>query len=234
MRFEKTKPLFDEEGWAIERLEQVHMNDPTGPLGVKSLFIIGNLKFYRGHYKDADFYFDQIVKNHPRDPLAPQALEYGILCKQLSGRGPENDGRRLAEARQLIDIANRSFPELARTKGEFLQNRLAAINHEQADHDFNVAEFYRRIGHPGAAYFYYEMIRRRYPGTRHEELAKVRIEEMKVRLEQEKQPRWWQRLFGRQQPENPQVSAQNLQPPSPDTNPRPQPTPEIAGGRQRP
>jgi outer membrane protein assembly factor BamD (BamD/ComL family) len=237
MHFDKTKPLFDEEGWAIERLEQVHMNDPTGPLGVKALFIIGNLKFYREHYKDADFYFDQIVKNHPRDPLAPQALEYAILCKQLSGRGPENDGRRLAEARQLIDIAHRSFPEVARAKADFLENRLASINHEQADHDFSVAEFYRRLGHPGAAYYYYEMIRRRYPGTRHEELAKVRIEEMRVLLERDQQPRWWQRILGQRPPSaqvNPAINPQEVQAPPPDAYQGRRPSPEIDGIRQRP
>ena len=27
------------------------------------------------------------------------------------------------------------------------------------------AEFYRRTGHPGSAYFYYEIVRRRYPNT---------------------------------------------------------------------
>jgi outer membrane protein assembly factor BamD (BamD/ComL family) len=238
IHFDKTKPVFDEEGWAIERLEQVHMNDPIGPLGVKALFIIGNVKFYRGHYKDADFYFDQIVKNHANSPLAKQALEYAIICKQLSGRGPENDGRRLAEARQLIDIAHRAYPDLVREKGEFLENRLAAINHEQADHDFSVAEFYRRVGHPGAAYFYYELIRRRYPGTRHEELAKVRIEEMRQRLEQEKQPSWWQRLLGRRPTENaqinPAVNPPDTQAPLPQAYQRGLPSPEIVGSRQRP
>jgi RNA polymerase sigma factor (sigma-70 family) len=31
--------------------------------------------------------------------------------------------------------------------------------------DFDIAEYYRRTGKPGAAYFYHELIRRRYPGT---------------------------------------------------------------------
>jgi len=44
--------------------------------------------------------------------------------------------------------------------------------------DFDVAEFYRRTGHPAAAALYYELVRRCYPGTDVAERARGRLAEM--------------------------------------------------------
>jgi hypothetical protein len=44
-----------------------------------------------------------------------------------------------------------------------------------ADRDMRAAEFYRRIGHPGAARFYYELILRRYDGTPAADTARERL-----------------------------------------------------------
>jgi hypothetical protein len=56
---------------------------------------------------------------------------------------------------------------------------------QQAEKDYKVAEFYRRTGHPASAYFYYEIIRRRYPGTRYFDLATERMHEIKAKAEKE-------------------------------------------------
>jgi len=37
---------------------------------------------------------------------------------------------------------------------EWISRQLVGINLQQADRDFNIAEYYRRVGHPGSAYFY--------------------------------------------------------------------------------
>jgi hypothetical protein len=39
------------------------------------------------------------------------------------------------------------------------------MKEQQAEKDFNLGRFYERIGHPAAARFCYELLRRRYPGT---------------------------------------------------------------------
>jgi protein involved in polysaccharide export with SLBB domain len=46
---------------------------------------------------------------------------------------------------------------------------------EQAEKDFRAAEFYRRTGRSAAADFYYEMVRRRYPGTTEAARAEERL-----------------------------------------------------------
>jgi outer membrane protein assembly factor BamD (BamD/ComL family) len=166
VHFDKTKPILDEEGNALEVLQQVQYNDIKGPLADRALFLSGSVYFFNEDYKEADHCFTQLVDMHPNSPFVQDALELGIIAKHMSTGGSDYDGRKTAEARQMVDRALRSYPELAARKGDFLQRQLVGINLQQAEKDYKIAEFYRRTGHPGSAYFYYEVVRRRYPGTK--------------------------------------------------------------------
>jgi TolA-binding protein len=186
VHFDKTKPTFDTEGHAIRMLEQVYITDPQGPLAEKALFYLGSIKFFREDYRDSDHYFSQLVTHHPNGKLAPEALRYSIICKQMSTGGSEYDLRALGEARNLVQVAHVSYPELAKERDDFLKRQVFSITQQQADADFKVAEFYKRTGHPGAAYFYYELVRRRYPGTEYAAKAGERMTELKQRVDREK------------------------------------------------
>jgi outer membrane protein assembly factor BamD (BamD/ComL family) len=185
LHFEKTKPTFDEEGHAMRMLEAVYITDPTGPLAEKALFYLGSVKFFREDYVEADHYFSQLVKHHPNGKMAPKALQLSIICKQMSTGGSEYDLRLVSEARDLVDVAYRTYPELANNQKEFLDGQIYSIAQQQADKDWKIAEFYRRTGHPGSAYFYYELVRRRYHGTDYEKKAIERMAELKTRADRE-------------------------------------------------
>jgi outer membrane protein assembly factor BamD (BamD/ComL family) len=245
---EKEKPLLDMEGRALDLLEYVHINDPVGPLGEKALFYLGSVKFFREDYKEADHYFSQIVTTRPNSPLAVKAVELAIIAKQLSTGGPEYDGRKCEEARQLVDTALRSYPELAEKKHDFLERQIWAINQQEADKDFRVAEFYKRTGHPGAAYFYYELVRRRYPGSKYAKDAEARMEEVRAQMEKQhakgEQPQKTvlDQVFIPPMPQwmrpAPTVTAPQARPVElgtpqmPETAPAPRPVPpDLGGGR---
>jgi len=180
VHFEKKKPTLDIEGRALQALENVHLHDIGGPLADKALFLAGGIKFYREDYKEADYYYTQLVEQHPNSELAPKAIELGIIAKHLSTGGSDYDGRKVAEARLLVDTAIRAYPELAQQKDDFLKRQLTSIDYQQAEKDFNVAEFYRRTKHPGAAYYYYEIVRRTYPRTKFAEEATLRMTQIKA------------------------------------------------------
>lgn len=183
VHLEKKKPMLDLEGRAMQALENVHLHDIGGPLADKALFLAGGIKFYREDYKEADYYYTQLVEQHPNSELAPKAIELGIIAKHLSTGGSDYDGRKVAEARLLVDTAVRAYPELAQNKTDFLQRQLTSIDFQQAEKDFNVAEFYRRTKHPGAAYYYYEIVRRTYPRTEFAEKAAQRMTEIRQDFE---------------------------------------------------
>src|SRR5262249_24020824 len=133
---DKTKPFMDREGRAVEKLEQVRLFDISGPLADHALFMCGTGKLYHENYREADHYFSQVHANHPNSKLAPKALELAIYCKQMSTGGAEYDGRKVAEARKLVQAAFSSYPELAREKEKFLTEQLIGINLQQAEKDF--------------------------------------------------------------------------------------------------
>lgn len=183
VNIDKTKPILDEQGRAMEKLEQVRYSDMTGPLADKSLFLLGSVCFFNENYKDADQNFSQLVEMHPNSPYAAQAVELAIISKHMSTGGSDYDGRKVAEARQLVHIALNNYPELAQQKSEFLQRQLVGITLQQAEKDYKIAEFYRRTGHPESAYFYYEIVRRRYPGTKYADLATDKMHMLRAKAE---------------------------------------------------
>ncbi len=214
---EKSKPFLDREGRAIETLEKVRLNDISGPLADESLFMCGVVKMYNEDYREAKHYFSQITQRHPESKRAPQALKLAIFCSHMSTGGSEYDGRPAAEARTLIKTALTSYPELSRDKAtrEWLENQQMSIDLQQAEKDFNMAEFYRRTGHPGSAYFYYELVQRRYKHTKYAKMAHERWEELRVELEK-KQP--GQVAPGQQQAAGGALGAERPQTPGPAAN----------------
>jgi hypothetical protein len=72
---------------------------------------------------------------------------------------------------------------LAGPKREFLMSQLVSISVQQAEKDYLMAEYYRRTGHPASAYFYYELVRRRYPGTKYADLSAKQMQEMRLLLD---------------------------------------------------
>jgi TolA-binding protein len=223
VHFERSKPLLDEEGRALELLEQVRLADINGPYAEKALYYCGSVRFYREDYADAEQYFTQLVTMHPNSPYAEKALKLAIVCKQLGTGGSAYDGRKLVEARQLVDMALRNYPQLARKEHDFLERQIISINLQQADKDYNVAEFYQRIGKLAPAYFQYEIVRRRYPGTKYYDQATKRMQELRARLDQE-QAKNLPPPSGPRTPPSNNAALQSEQAPGPrPTAPTPQP-----------
>ena len=185
VHWDRAKPLVDQEGRALQALEQVRYSDISGPLADKSLFLMGSVHFYNENFRESDHYFTQLVEMHPNSPFAPQATQLAIISKHMCTGGADYDGRKVAEARDLVHRAQMNYPELVREKSEFMERQLVAITLQQAEKDYKTAEFYRRTGKPCPAYFMFEVVRRRYPGTKYADLATEQMHQLRARVEQE-------------------------------------------------
>jgi len=187
MHLEKTKPLFDQEGRALEKLEQVRYNDMNGPLADKALFLSAGVKYYRGDFKEAERSYSQLIEMYPNSPFVSEAIKLALTSKQLATGGAAYDSRKLAEARRLVDTAYRNYPELVQKESAFLDRQLFSITMQQAEKDYGLAEFYKRTGHPCSAYFCYEVVRRRYPGTKYHDMATEQMQALRSKLEKAQQ-----------------------------------------------
>lgn len=177
-------PMLDTEGHATIILNTVRLHDIKGPLGEKALLYLGTINFYRQDYKEADFYFTQLMEEYKDGPYAAKAVKQSVICKQLMTGGPRYDSRGVEKSKELLMKAQGLYPELAKDQ-EWIRMQLTSINIQQADRDFGVAEFYQRTGHPGSAYFYYELVIRRYPGTTYADKAQQRKGELKAKVDKE-------------------------------------------------
>ncbi len=186
---DRTKPAIDQEGRTLEALQRVHTHDITGPVADKAIFWCGYVNFIRGNFSEADQFFSQMVELHKDSPLHPQAMAFAIQSKNNSTGGAVYDGRKCAEALHLVHVAEATVPELVNdpAMAEKLTRAKFAIRSQQAEKDFLTAEYYERTGHPGSAVFYYELVRRRYAGTRYSDLATEKKDRL-VKLMQEGRP----------------------------------------------
>lgn len=181
VNFDRKLPTVDTEGRATQTLERVYLNDPTGPNADKALFMLGKINEHRGNYREAARYFQQLVETHDKSPLRDEALEMAILCKNNSTGGPLYDGRDTAEAMRLINMAKATSPKLVQEQGKMLDSQAVAVRYQQAEKDYETAETYRRLGRPGSAWWYYELVIRRYPGIgKFSEMAAERQRELKM------------------------------------------------------
>jgi outer membrane protein assembly factor BamD (BamD/ComL family) len=171
--FDRTRPFLDQEGRTLEALNNIWVQDMMGPDADKAIFWCGYVNFVRGNFQEADHFFSQMVELHKDSPLRTQAIAYAIQAKNNATGGPDYDGRKCAEALQLVHMAEASVPEL--TQDPVMAAKLTRAKHairtQQAEKDFRTAEYYERTGHPGSAVFYYELVRRRYAGTKYSEIA---------------------------------------------------------------
>lgn len=211
--FDETRPTFDAEGEALKALENAHTHDLTGPNADKALFWAGYVHFYRGRFEEADHFFSQLVEMHKDSRLRPVALEMAIMAKNNSTGGAVYDSTKAAEALQLVHHAEATEPTYRADdkKSEWLTRQKLAVRMQLAEKDFKTAEYYERTGHPASAYFYYELVCRRYPGTKLSDLAKMRLsalEQVKQRMDDDRAngryegttgmlTRQWDRMLGR-------------------------------------
>jgi hypothetical protein len=186
--FDRTKPGLDQEGRTLEALERIHTQDITGPAADKAIFWCGYVNFVRGNFQEADQFFSTLVEFHKDSPLYPQAIAYAIVAKNNATGGAEYDARKCAEALQLVHVAEASIPQLTQEPqmAERLTRAKFAIRYQQAEKDFRTAEYYERTGHPGSAVFYYELVRRRYAGTRYSDAAGEKKEHLLARMREGK------------------------------------------------
>jgi outer membrane protein assembly factor BamD (BamD/ComL family) len=185
VHLDKTKPLLDREGRALEVLEQVRYNDVGGPLADKALFLAGSVNYFNENYREADYHFSQLAELHPNSTFAPKAMELAIISKHMCTGGSDYDGRKVAEARELVHRALVNCSDPNDEKAQFYQRQLVGITLQQAEKDYKMADFYRRRGQPCPAYFMFEVVRRRYPGTKYADLATEQMHKLKAKVEKE-------------------------------------------------
>ncbi len=168
------RPMFDTTGNALATYESVHLNDPTGPLADDSVMATGNAYFLDERFEDADHYYGILRRDYPKSEHQKNAHVLGLRSKLRKYQGAHYDGAPLKEADELIGQMDIQFAQAPEERERIVRAK-EAVRAQQAQRDFEMAEYYTRRGRAGAARFYYNQVTEQYPDTRFAELARQQL-----------------------------------------------------------
>ena len=168
--FDRTRPVFDTQGRAIQALKSIWLNDPTGPLADDALMLTASHYLRKGDYQEADRVFNILREEYRKSPHLQAAFLLGSHVKLMTYQGAGYDVTQLEAARQLKESTLRLFPNLPakdRLKGE-----LKKIEEAKAQRDWETAQLYLRKNKLKSVAVYCNEILRRFPNTSYAKRAK--------------------------------------------------------------
>jgi len=174
--WDRTRPVFDTEGRALQALRSIWTSDPTGALADDALMLTASHHLRNGNYLEADHLLQLIREEYPKSPHNRHAHVLGGFVKQASYQGPAYDGRILDEAARLKKNALQLYPNIPHKKR--LKKDLQQIEQAKAAADWKMVQFYQQRNKPRAVAVYCREVIRRYPDTEYAERARRVLREM--------------------------------------------------------
>ena len=163
---------------ALEILTRIAEHSPGTEIASQSLMRVADHHFSADQWDDAVKAYDTYVKLFPKSPKTAYAAGRAALATWLSFAGPRFDETPLIEAEQRFRILLEAYPEQAEAIGA--RDILAKVISARAEQLYETAKFYRRIGRPAAAAFYYREVCRQYPNTEWAEQARPAVMAMEA------------------------------------------------------
>ncbi|GEM_PF-3683866 len=128
-------------------------------------------------YEQATLEADLFLTTYPNSQWGPTVQFQKGSAQLAAHQGVAYDPTPLQDARKSFQDYLERNPNGDRTQEA--KDRLSEIDEKQAQKDFDVADFYRRTGHPDSARVYFEMVIRRYPNSSWSQRAQAELEALK-------------------------------------------------------
>lgn len=173
---DRSRPVFDTPGRALQALKSIWLNDPTGPLADDALMLTASYYFRKGDYQEADRVFSILREEYPKSPHLESAFVLGSHVKLMSYQGAAYDGRQLNDAKILKESTLRLFPNSA--EKERIQAELEEFDEANAQRDWQMVEFYRRKRNHKAMAVYCNLILENFSHTKYAEKARKTLAEL--------------------------------------------------------
>jgi outer membrane protein assembly factor BamD (BamD/ComL family) len=170
--FDRTRPVFDTEGRALQALKSIWTKDSTGPLAADSLMLTAGHFLRKGDYLAADGIYTTLRELYPKSPHFENAYLLGSHVKLMSYDGAAYDDTSLEEARKLKQSALRMFPNTQRGR---LREELRKIDEAKAASEWEMARFWQKKRNPRAVAISCEKILEIYPNTSYADKARQKL-----------------------------------------------------------
>lgn len=145
---DRSRPVFDTQGRALQALKAIWLNDPTGPLADDALMLTATYYMRRNNHVEADRYFEILREEYPDSPHLEEAFLLGSHVKLMSYQGAHYEGITLTGAEKLKEQSLHLFP--ASEERSRLRKDLSRLYLLQAERKFARVEYYQKKGRPRA------------------------------------------------------------------------------------
>lgn len=176
---DKSRPLFDTEGRALQALRSVYLHDSDSKLAAQAVMTQAVYHLRKKDYREADRYFAQIREQYSerkyseKNELVPAAYVLGAHSSLRSYQGSRYSGRQLDEARKLTQQAIRLNPDLPQRPK--LEADLRRIEAEMAEREWERVLYHRKRGEKDSEAVCCEYIMNDYPDSLRAEEARERL-----------------------------------------------------------
>lgn len=160
---DRSRPMFDTQGRALQCLKSIWMNDPTGPLADDALMLTASYHQRHGNYVESDRYFQILREEYPDSPHLETAFVLGAHVKQMSYQGPYYEGRDLEGARRLKEQTLQLFP--ASQQRQQIRKDLDSLYLMEAERAWSRIEYYQKKRNPRAVAIACVQLLSDYPDT---------------------------------------------------------------------
>ena len=137
---DRSRPVFDTDGRALQALKSIWLHDPTGELADDAIMMSASYHLRRGDYAEANRFYTLLREEFPKSPHLEQAFVLGSHVELMSYQGPNYDGGNLDRARQLKDSTLRIYPD--NPNSDRLRDELRKLDEAEARHDWAMVRFY--------------------------------------------------------------------------------------------
>ena len=145
---DKSRPVFDTQGRALQALKAIWLNDPTGPLADDALMLTATYYQRRRNFIEADRYYKILREEYPNSPHFEKAFVLGSHVKLMSYQGTYYEGGDLDSAARLKEQSLQLFP-VSEQRGAVRED-LQKIYLLQAERAWGRVEYYQKKRRPRA------------------------------------------------------------------------------------
>jgi len=181
---DKSRPLFDTKGRALEALKSIWLNNPTGALADDAIMLTASHYLAKQDYQEADRYFTMLRNEYPKSMHLQNAFLLGSHVKLLNYQGADYSDKDLVKSEELKKSTLRMFADDVNQNR--LKTELKEIEELRAKQDFNQAQYYTRRNNIEGALIYYQLVIDEYPHTSFAERARAQIKELLAKQNEEK------------------------------------------------
>jgi len=169
--FDRTRPVFDTDGRAMQALEAIWQHDATGPLADDALMLQATYYQRKGDYVEAARLYQLIREQYPDSSHFKDAYILGSHVTLASYSGPAYDGKSLEKAKQLKEQARHLFADLTPEQKQRLEDELTRISEAEVEREWAKVEFYQRKRQPASVALHCNQIINRYPDSKFAKMA---------------------------------------------------------------